>query len=318
MSARVFIDGHAGTTGLQIHQRLAGRSDIELVEIEAAERKSPTARRAALRSADVAILCLPDDAAREAVELIGDAPTRVLDASTAHRTAEGWVFGLPELDPEHRARVATATRVANTGCYPVTFILGLRPLLAGGLVRADAAVSVHALSGYTGGGKALTERWEDRERGLLEMVYEAPYALDRRHKHIPEMVRYSGLGHDPHFLPSVGPFACGMRVQVSIAASGLARGVGAEAIHEALAARYADEPFVRVHPLGVPADADESTFDPRGCNGTNRIELRVIGNPSGHVLLMGILDNLGKGASGNAVQCLNLMLGLAETAGLEA
>jgi len=315
---RVFIDGHVGTTGLRIRDWLAGRDEIEVISIEEARRKDPEARRAALADADVAVLCLPDDAARQAVELIGEGRTRVLDTSTAHRTSEGWVYGLPELSPEQRGAIATARRVANPGCYPTTVILALRPLIAEGLVPAGAPITVHALSGYTGGGRAMIEQWQDPAAGRSALPYEAPYALERRHKHVPEMVRYSGLRRPPQFVPAVGPFACGMRVEIPLHADVLMRGATPRRIAEALAERYRDERFVRVEPFAEPFPTDDFRFDPRRCNDTNRLELAVVSHPDGHVLLIGLLDNLGKGAAGAAIQNLNLMLGLDEGAGLAA
>jgi N-acetyl-gamma-glutamyl-phosphate reductase len=312
MKPRVYIDGQAGTTGLQIRERLTRRDDIDLLEVEESRRKDPAARAECLRSADVAILCLPDDAAREAVALAGNAPVRLLDASTAHRVAEGWVYGLPELTPDQRAAIRASHRVTVPGCYPTGVVLLLRPLIEAGLVAADAPVSVHALSGYSGGGRAMIERWEDPAAGLLGIPFEAPYALDREHKHLPEMKRYSGLARMPHFVPAVGPFRCGMRMEIPLHAAILPGEVSARQIHEALATRYADEPFVRVEPLAESAPTDERTLDPRRLNGSNRIELRVLPNPLGHVLLIATLDNLGKGAAGAAVQSMNLMLGVDE------
>ena len=313
MRAKVYIDGHVGTTGLRIRDWLHGREDLDLLHLPEVSRKDPAARRARVEEADVAVLCLPDEAAREAAGWAAASGTRVVDASTAHRVAEGWAYGLPELDPGRRALIGRAACVSNPGCYPSGFVLLVRPLVDAGLLAPDTPLSVHALSGYSGGGRALIERWESAEAGLESLPYEAPYALDRVHKHIPEMTRYAGLVREPQFLPAVGPFRCGMRVQVSIPA-GLSAGDGTR-VHETLADRYADEPFVRVAPR-TGAAPDERALDPRACNDTNRIDLHVYPHPSGHVLLVAILDNLGKGASGAAIQNLNLMLGLEEGAGL--
>ncbi|MBI3783116.1 MAG: N-acetyl-gamma-glutamyl-phosphate reductase [Deltaproteobacteria bacterium] len=315
MRPRVYIDGHVGTTGLRIREWLGGRDDLELITLPAELRKDATARREHLRSADLAILCLPDDAAREAVTWMQDTGTRIIDASTAHRVAEGWVFGLPELHPTQRDTIRSARFVANPGCYSSAFLLLLRPLVDAGLVGRDAPITIHALSGYSGGGRPLIEKWEDFQGGLLSLAYEAPYALERVHKHVPEMLRYSGLQHEPFFEPAVGPFRCGMRVQVPLHAD-ILRGASGRQVWEALEARYRNELFVRVMPFQDPVVSTDRSFDPQACNETNCIDLRVLPHPSGHVLLMAILDNLGKGASGVAIQSLNLMLGLGEATGL--
>ena len=314
--ATVFIDGHVGTTGLRIRDWLAGRDELEVVSLDEERRKDAAARREALMAADVAILCLPDEAAREAVSLVHESGTRIIDASTAHRVDEGWVYGLPEISTEQRAAIAAARFVSNPGCYPTAVILGLHPLVEEGLLSADAPITVHALSGYTGGGRTMIERWEDPAAGRVGLPFEAPYALERRHKHVPEMMRYGGLRKPPQFIPAVGPFACGMRVEIPLHADLLERGASALRIAELLAERYRDERFVRVEPFQDPFPVDDLRFDPRRCNDTNRIELAVVSHPDGHVLLVGLLDNLGKGAVGAAIQNLNLMLGLDEGAGL--
>jgi N-acetyl-gamma-glutamyl-phosphate reductase len=315
--ARVFIDGHAGTTGLRIRDWLVGREDeLELLWLPEAERKDPGARRELSNSADLVVLCLPDDAARDAAGGISNAATRVLDASTAHRVADGWVYGLPEMTPAQRGAIAGAQRVTNPGCYASAFVLLVRPLLEAGLLVADAPLAIHALSGYSGGGRELIERWQHPDRGLLMLPFEAPYALERVHKHLPEMHAYSGLERAPQFAPAVGPFRCGMRIQIPLHAALLAPGASGKAIWEALDARYRDERFVVVHPFADPIETHEQSFDPRACNDTNRLEITVAANPAGHALLLAVLDNLGKGAAGMAIQNLNLMLGLPEERGL--
>jgi N-acetyl-gamma-glutamyl-phosphate reductase len=316
MKPKVYVDGEYGTTGLRIRQWLSGRSDLELLSVPETERKDPAARREQILAADVSLLCLPDDAAREAASWVKGTKARLIDASTAHRCADGWVYGLPELDPDQRSQIARAQFVSNPGCYPTAFILLVRPLVESGLIGEDVSPSVHALSGYSGGGNSLIQRWENPSNGLASLPYEAPYAYMQVHKHVPEMMKYAKLRLEPQFLPAVGPFACGMRVQVALPGTSLPSGVTAEHIWQTLQKRYEGESFVKVLPLKEPAVPDEMTFDPRKCNDTNRIELRVIPHPSGHVVLMGILDNLGKGASGAAIQSLNLMLGLPESAGL--
>ncbi|MGH0035785.1 MAG: N-acetyl-gamma-glutamyl-phosphate reductase [Myxococcota bacterium] len=317
MAPRIYIDGHVGTTGLRIRDWLGPRRDLELLTAPEAARKDPGIRRDLVAEADLAVLCLPDDASREAAAWAEAAGTRLVDASTAHRVAEGWEYGLPELAADQRDRIRKADRVSNPGCYPTAVVLLVRPLVDAGLLSADVPLTVHALSGYTGGGRPLVEKWEDAEAGLLELPFEAPYALDRVHKHIPEMTRYSGLASPPQFVPAVGPFRCGMRVEIPLHGSLLPTGgESGKRIWEALSDRYSGEPFVDVVPIAEPLEADERRFDPRSCNDTNRIALHVVPHPSGHVLLVGLLDNLGKGACGGAIQCLNLMLELEETAGL--
>jgi len=318
MKPRVFVDGHAGTTGLRIREWLAGRDDLELATLSEPQRKDPGARRAALLGADLAVLCLPDDAASEVAQWRAGAPVRLPDASAAHRVAEGWVYGLPELEPSQRAAIRAAPRVSNPGCYATGVVLLLRPLVDAGLVARAAPLAVHALSGYTGGGNALIARWEDPALGLSELAYEAPYALERLHKHVPEMQRFARLAREPYFVPAVGPFRCGMRVEVPLHADLLARGATAKAVWEALVERYRDERFVRVGEYAEPAVVSERTLDPQGANDTNRVDLRVLPHPSGHLLLVALLDNLGKGAAGAAIQNLNLMLGLDEAKGLRA
>ncbi|MCE2391366.1 MAG: N-acetyl-gamma-glutamyl-phosphate reductase [Proteobacteria bacterium] len=316
MGARVFIDGQEGTTGLSIRQRLAERDDIELVEIDERRRKHPAARRDCSRAADVCVLCLPDEAAREAAAWASEDGTRLLDASSAHRTDPGWVYGLPELVEGQRERIADSRAVCVPGCYATGALLLLRPLVDSGQLPASTPVGVFALSGYSGGGKSLISRWENPANALLELPYSAPYALDREHKHIPEIRHYSGLEKAPLFRPSVGPFRCGMRVEIGLHREALG-GAGGAALWELLAERYAAEPFVEVAGFedSLPRYY-ETRFDPLRCNGTNRIELHVLPNPGGHMLLVALLDNLGKGAGGAAVQNLNLMLGVEEERGL--
>lgn len=316
MKPKVYIDGEAGTTGLRIRKLLAERSEIEVLRIPDALRKDESARRELVLASDVTILCLPDAASRDVAGWVKDASTRLIDASTAHRVADGWVYGMPELTPSQRQAIAAAKYVSNPGCYAGSFILSMRPLVDAGVISPDVSHAVHALSGYSGGGKSLIERWENPELGLASLPFEAPYALGRVHKHIPEMVQHTGLRAEPYFVPSVGPFFNGMRVQIQLPKTSLLRGATGESVWQALSDRYRGEPFVRVHPLRKSDEGDERLFDPRACNDTNRIEFHVVAHPSGHVLVTAISDNLGKGASGTAVQSLNLMLEMRETAGL--
>lgn len=312
---RLFIDGHAGTTGLRIRHWLADRDDLVLSTLAEADRKSDAARRKAIAEADLTILCLPDEAAVMAAEWADESGSRLLDASSVHRVAEGWVYGLPELTPGQRDAIRGARQVSNPGCYPTAYLLLVRPLVDAGLLPVEAPLAIHALSGYTGGGKSLVERWESPTQGLAQQRFESPYALERIHKHIPEMHRYSALAHPPQFVPAVGPFACGMRVEVPLHAA-LLEGRDGEVLHQALEARYRGEPFVEVAPYSGLEPVTELSFDPTALNDTNRIRLHVQPNQAGHVLLVAILDNLGKGAAGAAIQNLNLMLGLEEATGL--
>ncbi len=315
MGVRVFVDGHAGTTGLRIREWLSRRDDLDLITLSDAERKDAAARRRALEEADLAVLCLPDEAAREAAAWAEQAGTRIVDASTAHRTDERFVYGLPELAPGQREAIRRAPRVSNPGCYPTGFLLLVRPLVDAGLLARRAPLAVHAVSGYSGGGRPLVGRWEDPALGLASLPFEAPYALERVHKHVPEMMRHAGLETEPFFLPAVGPFRCGMRVQVPVPADLLPPGAAAR-VPELLRERYAAEPFVRVFEGPPAGEVPERALDPRACNDTNRVDLYVVVHPSGHLLLVALLDNLGKGASGAAIQNLNLMLGLPESTGL--
>jgi N-acetyl-gamma-glutamyl-phosphate reductase len=312
----VFIDGSSGTTGLRIREQLEAREDLNVLVLPEGQRRDPQARKDAINSADLVILCLPDDAAREAVSWVASNKTKVIDASTAHRVNELWAYGLPELDEGQRERVRSSSRVANPGCYPTGVILGIKPLVDERLLGQDTPLTVHALSGYTGGGKSMIARWEEAGSQLGHLEFESPYALTTEHKHIPEMTQFSGLQHPPQFIPSVGPFPTGMRIEMPLHRSVLPEGATAETIWDALSERYADEKFVNVVPLGAAERQAEPAFDPRACDGTNRIDISVVPNALGHVLIVAQLDNLGKGASGAAIQNLNLMLGFDEAEGL--
>lgn len=306
---KIFIDGEAGTTGLQIRGRLQGREDLELISIDPARRKDQAERKRLLNEADLAVLCLSDDLARAAVGMIENPATRILDASTAHRVAEGWVFGFPELEPGQPERIRTAGRVANPGCYATGAIALLRPLVEAGLLPAEHPVFVQGASGYSGGGRSLIRAMRGEGEHYLAGSYRL-YGLGLAHKHVPEIVRYSRLARDPLFIPSVGNWAQGMLVHVPLHLWALPKPVRGEELQEALQQHYAGQRFVRVMPLERVGSA-ERALDPQALNGTNLLELFVFDHPAKEqALLVARLDNLGKGAAGAAVQNIDLMLGL--------
>lgn len=316
MSAKVFIDGEAGTTGLQIRARLAPRHDITLLHLPEAARKDKAARAEMLNSADVSILCLPDGAAREAVGLIESPTARVIDASTAHRSKPDWVYGFPEFTPDQPRRIAEAARVSNPGCYAIATVALLHPLVSGGLIPTGHPLTVLGVSGYSGGGKALIDSFENPASPQHTDAAFRVYALGLKHKHVPEIQMRLGLGVRPLFLPSVGRYRQGMIVQVPLHLRALPAQPGARELHTALERHYRGRRFVTVAPLRDSLAMAQ--LEPEGLNGTNEMRLFVCANEAeGHAVLIALLDNLGKGASGQAVQSLNLMLGLPEAAGLE-
>jgi N-acetyl-gamma-glutamyl-phosphate reductase len=316
----VFIDGEAGTTGLQVLDRLATHPDIEVLSIDPAKRKDADARKEAIAKADAVVLCLPDDAAREAVALAEGTDTKIVDASTAHRIDDAWVYGFPELDAAQRSKIASSTRVANPGCYATGFIAVTRPLVDAGLLKPEARLACSAVSGYSGGGKQLTAVFEEQAHEPW-----GAYGWNLDHKHLPEMAFHGRLEEPPVFLPAVGAFAQGMVISVPVVygrdCSGVSKG---DQLHAALQAHYAGSNFVKVMPRGLSGATDANLLErgaflePEKLNGSNGLELFVFDNDArGTACLVARLDNLGKGASGAAVQNLNIMLGLGEDLGLQ-
>ena len=313
MSFSIFVDGQEGTTGLRIHEMLARRNDVEVLRIDADKRKDSAERARLLNAADVAFLCLPDAAARDAAALVSNPRTCVIDASSAHRTAPNWAFGLPELAPGQRDKLRAAKRIANPGCHASAFILLLRPLVDAGLVPADALLSATSITGYSGGGKAMIAQYEAGDDAKLQSP--RPYGLALQHKHLPEILAHTGLKQAPVFMPMVANFLKGLAVSVPLHLGQLKAGASAANLQQALAAHYEGERFVKVMPLADPDSLAAGYFDVQACNDSNHCELFVFANAQ-QVLLMSRLDNLGKGASGAAVQSMNLHLGLDEGLGL--
>jgi N-acetyl-gamma-glutamyl-phosphate reductase len=307
MKPKIFIDGEHGTTGLQIRTLLADRRDLDIISVPTERRKEKAARAEYLNAADIAILCLPDDAARESVSLIENGTTRVIDASTAHRVAEGWDYGFAEIDKDQPAKIAAAKRVANPGCWPQGPIAVLRPLVAAGLLPANYPVTVNGITGYSGGGRTMIEDYEAKGESASEFL---PYGLTLQHKHVPEIKAYAGLSRDPIMQPAVGNFAQGMVTVVPLQLGALDYVPTGAQLHAAIADHFAaiEGGVVEVAPYEqLERVAD---IDPEHYNGTNRMKVHVFANDDrAQALLIAVYDNLGKGASGAAVQNLNLMLG---------
>jgi N-acetyl-gamma-glutamyl-phosphate reductase len=307
MNVNVFIDGGAGTTGLEIRERLSGRNDVTLITLDEATRKNSAARKQALNDADFVVLCLPDDAAREAVAMITSDKTRVIDASTAHRVAEGWAYGFAELEPAQQAAIAEARFVSNPGCYPTGFLALVRPLVRAGLIPHDWPLSVNAISGYSGGGKSMIAEFEEGKAATSARLY----ALGLAHKHVAEMQKHARIAHLPIFTPAVANTYRGMIVEVPVPLHALPRKPSLAQLETTLAEAYKDSPLIRIG----AADAQFVTIEDDA--GSDRLTLRVCGNAeAGQARLVATLDNLGKGASGAAVQNLNIMAGFDPVAGL--
>lgn len=316
MVCKVFVDGQEGTTGLEINGRLQGRDDIELLKISPEKRKDINERKKFINEADILFLCLPDDAAREAVSLVENENTRIIDASTAHRTNDGWAYGLPELSREHREKIAASKRVAVPGCYATGFNALMYPLVKAGIVPADYPVTCHAVSGYSGGGKKRIAEYASADPADEAIRSPRFYALALRHKHLPEMQKITGLSRPPLFTPIIGYNYRGMTVAIPLHSRLLPGKNSAESVCDFLYNYYKDQHFIKVFPYGSEGGIVDGFLATTGCNGTNMLEIYVAGNEE-HILLTARLDNLGKGASGAAVQCMNIMMGIDERTGLE-
>ena len=313
MKHKVYIDGQAGTTGLQLRQKLQNHKDVEILLISEELRKDEAERKRLMNEAEVVFLCLPDDAAREAVKLVENPNTCIIDASTAHRTDPDWVYGFPELSPLHKEKIRHAKRIANPGCHATGFIAAVYPLIRLGIIGTDYPLTAHSLTGYSGGGKAMIAEYEAENRSPL---FDSPrqYGLGQQHKHLPEMQKISGLAHTPMFVPVVCDYYCGMQVLVPLDLT--LAGSTAEQVAEGIAAYYKDAATVKVHALNEALP--ENGLYSNAMADTDRMELYMTVNAAGdQMMLVSVFDNLGKGSSGAAVQCMNLMLGLEETEGLE-
>ena len=315
MKNTVFIDGHHGTVGLKIHERLSGRKDIELVEIPEEKRKDPETKKKLLNEMDIVFLCLPDDAARESVRLINNKTVCVIDGSTAHRVSENWVYGLPELKKEQRNLVVNSKRITVPGCHATGFVLMLYPLVAKGIVAPDYPITSHAVAGYSGGGRAMIADYENK--GAPDYIKKPrAYSLELNHKHLPEMKEITGLARLPLFTPTVINEYAGEIIYIPLITDYLKKKLSAPDIREVLAEYYAGERFIKVMPYPADDDLKNGFMTLADCNDTNNLEIFIFGAEE-RILLAARFDNLGKGSSGTAVQNMNLMLGFAETSGLE-
>lgn len=322
MKKKIFVDGMSGTTGLEIYERLNKYKNIELIKIEYEKRRDTEARKKCLNEADMVFLCLPDDAAREAVSLVTNPNTKIIDTSTAHRTSPGWTYGLPELSSAHKEAIKTSKRVSNPGCHATAFILSLYPLIKNDIMPADYPVSCVSITGYSGGGKKLIEKYENKDADNPYTKAPRPYSLGLNHKHLKEMMVHTGLKESPVFLPVVADYYKGLAVMIQVHSRLLSKKLMGREIHSILEEYYKDQKFVRVMPYIDEAGLNEMKMknilfdgglDITACNGTNRADIFVMGNDNrGISMIITRLDNLGKGASGAAVQNMNLMLGFEE------
>ncbi|MDH5772030.1 MAG: N-acetyl-gamma-glutamyl-phosphate reductase [Rhodospirillaceae bacterium] len=315
MKTKIFIDGEVGTTGLQIKSRLEGRDDVELLSIPEQNRKDADARAEMLNGADIAILCLPDAASIEAVGMLTNPNTKVIDASTAHRVNPDWVYGFPELNAGQAEKIAGARFISNVGCYAVASISIINPLVSAGIIPPSEGLSINAISGYSGGGRQMIESFEDKSSAKHNDAPFFVYGLTLEHKHVPEIQAHGGLSQRPLFVPSVGRFAQGMIVQLPLQLGKLPGNPKPEDIHACLSDHYASARFVNVEAMDKTMAMGE--IRPDSLNGTNELRLHVLANKNhGHAVVVAVLDNLGKGASGSAIQNMNLMMGVDEGAGL--
>jgi N-acetyl-gamma-glutamyl-phosphate reductase len=313
MKHKIFVDGQEGTTGLEIYQRLEKRPDLELLRIDPDKRKDPAERKRLANEADIVFLCLPDDAARETVSLVDNDTTCVIDASTAHRTNPDWVYGIPELAKNQRERIQNSRRISVPGCHATGFVVAVTPLIAGGMIPADYPFSFQSLTGYSGGGKKLIAYYEQEIAGRDTVNAPRLYATGLTHKHLPEVTMRAGLAAPPVFTPVLANIYKGMLVTVPLQLAGIRK--TAQELHAFLEDHYRGETFVRVMPFAGENSLEDNYLHPMGCNETNRLDLFVFGNDT-QAVLASRLDNLGKGASGAAVQCMNIRLGVDEKTGL--
>ncbi len=315
MAPNIFVDGQEGTTGLRIHEHLSQRSDLNVLKIDAEKRKDTAERKKLINSADIVFLCLPDAASREAVALVENHNTKVIDASTAYRTDASWAYGLPELSKAHREKIRAGKRIANPGCHATAFLLGVYPLVQAGIIPAGMMLNCFSLTGYSGGGKKMIAQYEAAD-APAKLKAPRHYGLKLNHKHLPEMQKIAGLSVPPIFTPVVCAVHSGLAVETFLPVAQLGKKVSAADVQQILAAHYAGEKFIKVMPYPAETSLDEGFFDITACNGTNRADIFVFGNDD-QIILLSRIDNLGKGASGAAIQCMNILLGCDEAEGLK-